>query len=101
MTRLLDWLNRTGKRAAVRLNGGVHPKRRHKDLDGFTWYLPHLNVSDTVLDLGCGNLEHTAVIAHRVRRVIGLDREPALPPVGAPIRVVPHDLETVPLPLPD
>ena len=76
---LLDWLNRKGKSAAIRLVHltGKSPYRIHPkhlvDVPGHAWYVEHLRPDDVVLDLGCGNGMHTARAASIAVTVIGMD----------------------------
>ena len=77
----MDWLNRKGKSAAIRLVKltGKSPYRIHPkhliSFPGHDWYVPHLRQDDVVLDLGCGNGVHTLAAARHVQRVIGVDRD--------------------------
>ena len=79
---LLDWLNRKGKSAAIRLVRltGKSPHRIHpKHLIAapwHDWYLTYLKPTDRVLDLGCGQGAHTLVAAQRVQFIHALDYDP-------------------------
>lgn len=96
--RVLDFTNRNGKRVAVKLRGGVHPKH-FLEYDWHRWYLKHLNSSDVVLDLGCGNLRNTEAMSHVARWVIGLDRRPPAS-LRLNVRTDAVDLELGKFPLP-
>lgn len=49
----------------------LHPK--HLVRFENPWYLPYLTKSDTVLDIGCGNGQHTLIAAALVAKIIGID----------------------------
>ncbi len=75
----LDGLNRRGAAVAVRLvrytgksRHFIHPKHL-VDAPWHDWYLEYLRPADVVLDVGCANGAHTAKVARRVKRVVGMD----------------------------
>lgn len=72
----LCWLDRKCRAAAIRLNGGIHPKHNVGD-DRHRWWSRHVR-GGRVLDLGCGTGAH-AVLASRTgaRIVVGLDTDQA------------------------
>lgn len=82
-TAVLDWLNRKGKSAGVRLTQltGKSPDRIHPkhliDFPGQHWYLDRLRPEDLVLDLGCGHGAHLARTSAVCREIIGVDRDVA------------------------
>ena len=80
---LLDWLNRKGKSAAIRLVQltGKSPYRIHPkhliQAPWHDWYVEYLEWADRVLDLGCGQGAHTFVAAKHVWFINGLDYDRA------------------------
>lgn len=66
--RLMQW---TGKS-----RWPIHPK--HLVDIAEPWYLGFLNVSDRVLDVGCGNGQHTLRAAEKVSEIVGVDYDPKL-----------------------
>lgn len=61
----------------VKLTGkspfAIHPKHL---LSGNSWFLPYLDSSDIVLDVGCGNGSNSLIAARKVRKVHGVDGNP-------------------------
>lgn len=53
------------------LNNGIHPK--HRILNYHQWFLDHIEPTDLVLDLGCGNGYLAYDLAHKAKEVIGID----------------------------
>lgn len=49
----------------------IHPK--HLIRIEKPWYLRDVKISDIVLDLGCGNGQHSLKVAEKCRKVIGID----------------------------
>jgi SAM-dependent methyltransferase len=97
LTRLLvrgvDVVNRRGKSVGVRLvklTGkrpyAIHPKHL-VDQPWHDWYLPHLQPSDLVLDVGCSNGAHLLRAATACRGIVGFDYDlPQLAIAGREIR---------------
>lgn len=71
--RLVQW---TGKS-----RWPIHPK--HLVDVRPPWYLVRLRSTDTVLDLGCGNGQHTLRAAPAVHAIVGVDYDPKLLAVAA------------------
>ncbi|MFC1711791.1 class I SAM-dependent methyltransferase [Patescibacteria group bacterium] len=49
----------------------IHPK--HLVYDEKPWYLSNIQKNDVILDLGCGNGQHSLKVAKKCNKVIGLD----------------------------
>ena len=49
----------------------IHPKHLVKTES--PWYLKDINANDLVLDLGCGNGQHSLKAARKCRKIIGVD----------------------------
>jgi SAM-dependent methyltransferase len=79
VVRTLDTVNRRGKALSVRLVRAtgksphlIHPKHLVR-APWHDWYLPYLEPSDVVLDVGCANGAHTVPAGGRCARVFGMD----------------------------
>lgn len=55
----------------LELNNDIHPK--HRILNYHQWFLDHVEATDLVLDLGCGNGFLAYDLAHKAKEVIGID----------------------------
>jgi SAM-dependent methyltransferase len=87
--RAVDLVNRRGKSVGVRLvrlTGkrpyAIHPKHLVEQ-PWHDWYLPHLEASDVVLDVGCANGAHLVRAATRCRSIVGFDYDLAQLPIAA------------------
>ncbi len=58
-------------RAAIRAEGGVHPKHRITNYHQF--FLDNVSSEDAVLDIGCGSGELALDVAKKAKRVVGID----------------------------
>jgi len=81
--RGVDLVNRRGKSVGarlVKLTGKrpyvIHPKHL-LDHDWHDWYLPYLEKTDRVVDVGCNNGAHLLRAAARCRSIVGLDYDAA------------------------
>jgi SAM-dependent methyltransferase len=64
---------------ATRARQFAAASERHPQPDGFMrWLLPHLQTSDTVVDIGAGTGRYVPVLASAVRRVVALEPSPAM-----------------------
>lgn len=61
-------------RLVLEINGGIHPK--HKILNYHQYFLDHIEPTDLVLDLGCGNGYLAYDLAQKAKEVIGIDIVP-------------------------
>ncbi|MDR7469712.1 MAG: methyltransferase domain-containing protein [Armatimonadota bacterium] len=82
--RSIRFVNTAAAGAAIRLTRWsgksqdfVHPKHLLEADADHAWYLSVLDLSDVVLDVGCGNARHTARAAAVARLAVGLDRDSA------------------------
>lgn len=58
-------------RAAIKAEGGVHPKHR---LTGYhNFFLDNISSKNSVLDIGCGKGELAFDVAKKAQRVVGID----------------------------
>lgn len=77
---------------AARLSGGRWEQRwAPYDAGTYDLVLRQLRPDDVVLDIGAGDLRLTKQMASRVRRVVALERNPAIlprPPYAANLRVI-------------
>jgi 2-polyprenyl-3-methyl-5-hydroxy-6-metoxy-1,4-benzoquinol methylase len=78
--RLVIWLNRKAKSAAVRLTRltgkspvAIHPKHLLPDSSSQHWYLDYVGPGQAVLDIGCGNGAHSVRVASQGASVLGVD----------------------------
>lgn len=93
LVRGVDLVNRRGKSVGVRLvklTGkrpyAIHPKHL-VDQSWHDWYLPHLEPTDFVLDVGCSNGAHLLRAATACRAIVGFDYDlPQLAIAGRGIR---------------
>lgn len=58
-------------RYAICLEGGLHPK--HRIMNYHQFFVDHENKGDTVLDIRSGNCALTRDVAHKTKKVIGID----------------------------
>jgi SAM-dependent methyltransferase len=89
VVRGLDLANRRGKSVGVRLvklTGkrpyAIHPKHL-VDQPWHDWYLPYLDRSQRVLDVGCSNGAHLVRAATRCGAIVGMDHDMAQLPIAA------------------
>lgn len=60
---------------SIKSEGGTHPK--HRLMQYHTFFTSHIQMSDRVLDIGCGNGELAADVAKKAALVVGVDIDPA------------------------
>lgn len=105
------YANAKAKRLAIRLTKWtgksreyVHPKHLLADTDDRYWYLAHIEPTDRLLDVGCGNGMHTIKAARRCALAFGIDRSAESLAVGrrtaradglANVRLIRGDVEEV------
>lgn len=58
---------------AILQNNGMHPK--HRILNYHKFFTDHIDSSDTVLDVGCGNGANAFDVADKAKEVVGIDIE--------------------------
>lgn len=58
---------------AILQNDGNHPK--HRILNYHKFFTDHLEITDSVLDIGCGNGNNAYDVAKKAKEVVGIDIE--------------------------
>jgi len=58
---------------AILQNNGMHPK--HRILGYHKFFADHIEATDTVLDIGCGNGANAFDVADKAKEVVGIDIE--------------------------
>jgi SAM-dependent methyltransferase len=58
---------------AILQNNGLHPK--HRILNYHKFFTDHIDSTDTILDIGCGNGANAFDIAEKAKTVVGIDIE--------------------------
>ncbi len=58
---------------AIVQNNGIHPK--HRILNYHKFFTDHIEPTDTVLDIGCGNGANAFDVADKAKEVVGIDIE--------------------------
>ena len=58
-------------RLAILENEGIHPK--HKIMNYHKFFIDNVNENDEILDIGCGKGENAYDIAHKAKKVFGID----------------------------
>lgn len=58
-------------RAAIKAEGGIHPKHRITGYHNF--FLENIGAKDSVLDIGCGPGELAHDLAKKAKKVVGID----------------------------
>lgn len=69
--RLSNWLYKVISVLAIKSEGGLHPK--HRLIGYHKFFLDNIFVSDSVLDIGCGNGALAYDIANKAKSVVGID----------------------------
>lgn len=58
---------------AILQNNGMHPK--HRILNYHKFFTDHIDSTDTILDIGCGNGANAYDVASKAKEVVGIDIE--------------------------
>lgn len=59
---------------AIKAEGGLHPK--HRLMNYHQFFLDHISLNDSVLDIGCGNGALAFDLAKKAKQVLGIDLNP-------------------------
>lgn len=71
--RLHSFSYKLASKLAIKAENGLHPK--HRLMGYHEFFLSHINPTDTVLDIGCGNGALAYDLAKKAKHVVGIEIE--------------------------